>query len=109
MTLDKQDLLWFGMLRQGGADLSRPRSVRHYLYFRAQRRAEAAAAALDGGRLQVEVRPSGLRWVVVAVERAIVDEEWASAVRPQMVELAGRFGGGYDGWDADVAPRVGDA
>ncbi len=91
-------------LARSGADLSRPRQVRHYLYVADERTAVEAVDALaldydvevipcerDNGRLVVASRDEVVCIDVIAQSRCRF-EELARTLR----------GGDYDGWDAAI-------
>jgi regulator of RNase E activity RraB len=90
-----------------GADLSTPRNVRHCLYLHsAQVQADAAAAIVSHGWLVERRQPLPTHpndWLILTEYRNIIlDAEAVSAARATFEEIARRFGGEYDGWDASL-------
>lgn len=96
-----------------GSDLSKPHHTIHYLYFKSNDRAHAAAAelrALGYEILRVERAPAPLlkrlfgpkEFSCIAEAHAVPSEEAVFATTDRMNELAARHGGAYDGWEADI-------
>jgi hypothetical protein len=103
-----KDLLVLDQLRQAGADLTVPRHVLHYLYFAEGFAAEAAAA---------QAAAHGFETATTEPEPAAGVEAWSvrcerhdhtlsmDDVRDTtdfFEDLAARFGGSYDGWEASA-------
>ena len=89
-----------------GADLDEPRHVMHYLYVLSEGAAYLAAAELVAAGWYVDVEgPVGGEddWLVLAEDLArVVDEPGLRETRLLLQELAERFVGEYDGWEASV-------
>jgi hypothetical protein len=83
---------------------TRPRMVLHYLYFPRQEAAAATTAELRGDGFATEERrgADGINWLVLARHQIVPSEEAIARVRDVMEALARRFGGEYDGWEAEV-------
>lgn len=99
--------LVLAQLRALGADLSKPRDVRHYLYFPEDARAQAAADELHelGYEVIVELTPGGAEtaqnpWCVIASAERVADEQTVPAETSRMSDVASRLAGEYDGWEA---------
>jgi regulator of RNase E activity RraB len=89
-------------LREGGADLSKPQKLEHYLLFPMASMAQAAARELERTRYRVVVEPdeeaeSG--WSVVAGHEVLIEVGRLRQLRAQMEALARGHGGEYDGWN----------
>jgi hypothetical protein len=91
-------------LRQAGADLSQPRPVDHFLYFRSERSARHVVALLagTGGTLELGQPMLGGRWSVQLTVPMVITLERITAMRAQLESLAADNGGEYDGWGAPV-------
>jgi hypothetical protein len=105
------DRLIVDELRKAGADLSQPRDVRHYFYFPSARSAESAAEELsrDGFRVEPPLQTgasgeSANPWKVLATTQSVVSVERVRWTSIFCRELAYRFGGEYDGWEAAAKP-----
>jgi hypothetical protein len=87
-------------------DLSKARSIAHYLYFSTKRRACQAAARLRREGLSSEVRLSveGESWLVLA--RRAVTEVGQTATeirrREHLEAVAEELEGEYDGWEVEL-------
>ena len=93
-------------LRAAGADLSRAREVRYYLYLPSEDQANEVADRVADRHRSVEVAPSanGSEWLVLVTEIAIVDEATMAARREEFETAVAGAGGEYDGWEAAVDP-----
>jgi hypothetical protein len=93
-------------LARVGADLSRPRDTRFYLYFAEAGDAEAAAEALAPEfETEVELREEidhHERWRLVAWRDMVVGEREIARVRKQLGDVAVRNWGSLGGWEAAV-------
>ncbi len=88
-----------------GADLTVPRHVIHYLYFRTKTAAESAAFALRGEgyvtRADQRLSPhTRAPWPVVAETIAVVNDQTVAQTRAALTALAELHDGEYDGWEA---------
>jgi hypothetical protein len=93
-------------LRAAGADLSRAREVRYYLYLPTQDQANEVAdrVATSGRSIEVTPAATGSDWLVLVTEIAIVDEATMAARREEFETAVAEAGGEYDGWEAAVDP-----
>ena len=101
------DRLSLKQLRRGGADLSRPRHILHFLYFADEEAARAAGEVLSVGAYEVEVNPPDeqvAEWVVRAETTRVIDETTVSVYRRFFEQVASEHGGEYDGWEAATKP-----
>jgi hypothetical protein len=101
------DLLVLAELQKNGANLSQPRDLVHYLYVPSQDAAEKAADELRGLGYTAEAKPAaGVQpddsnpWLVLANFDAVVDQERVRWERARFDELAAKYRGDYDGWEA---------
>jgi hypothetical protein len=99
------DTVVLEQLREVGADLSKPRDARFYLYVRTGEDAEAAAASVREHGYEVEVSPAAGEltehpWLVLANRDLVVDEDSIEEARRLFDGLAERYSGDYDGWEA---------
>ena len=91
-----------------GSDLSKERHSIHYFAFGDQDDALAAGRELRKMGFRVEfgrelkARPESRRWPVLADRTEVIDEEVIGALRVSLTRLAKRFGGEYDGWEAQA-------
>jgi regulator of RNase E activity RraB len=89
-----------------GADLSEPRDVRHYVYLKSEEQRRAAAEEARNAGWVVEEReplpayPND--WLVLASRNAVLSPVEVATSRSAFDELATKFGGEYDGWEAAV-------
>jgi hypothetical protein len=90
-------------LRQSSRRMG-PHVVLHYLYFPHQQGAVAAAAEFRNSGFATEERlgADGINWLVLARHEIVPSEEAIARIRQVMEDLAGRYGGEYDGWEADA-------
>lgn len=91
-------------LRRAGADLARPRSVRHYLYLPSQQAATDLAEALGRDGFHVHVSRSSGAWLALAQHTAIVTRDAIGGVRERLSDLVASLAGVYDGWEATIRP-----
>lgn len=101
------DRITLSALLAHGADLSAPRHVLHYLYVDSrERQAEAGALIASSGWEVTEPEPLPdypAQWLVRAErEGAVLTPELVSGSRRLFEDLADRFEGEYDGWEASV-------
>jgi regulator of RNase E activity RraB len=90
-----------------GADLTQPRHVLHYLYVGSEEHRRAAAEEARALGWEVD-EPDPLpeypdSWLVLAQRQGVVltPDEVVSA-RRAFSDLAGRYEGEYDGWEASL-------
>lgn len=86
------------------SDASTPHSIAHFLYLPAEENAAAIAGELARlGFIVQELPPEQDEdWLVLARHEIVPTETAIIATRAQLTELAERFGGNYDGWEAEV-------
>ncbi len=103
------DLLVLAELQKAGADLTQARDLVHYLYLPSEDVAETAAAELHALGYTAEVKPAaGAKagdanpWLVLANVEAVVDRDRVRWERARFDELAAKYAGDYDGWEAAV-------
>ena len=89
-----------------GVDLRRTTTVTFALYFPTESGAQSAAAALqrEGWPAPVLERPEepGGSWQVTIVRQMVPTLSGLDSVGLALSPVAQRFGGEYDGWEADV-------
>ena len=95
-----------GALSDAGADLGRPRQIRHYLYFDSEHAAREGARHVAADDRSIEVRPSadGQTWLVLVTHEGMVDAEGIAALRKELETAAASHDGEYDGWEAAATP-----
>jgi regulator of RNase E activity RraB len=95
-----------GALEDAGADLARPREIRHYLYFDSERSAREGARHVASNDRTIEVRPGadGRTWLVLVTHEGIADPEAIAALREELQTAAASHDGEYDGWEAAATP-----
>jgi rhodanese-related sulfurtransferase len=99
------DDLVLDQLRGLGADLTKPRDARFYLYLRTEEDAGAAAEALRAEGYATVAEPSATPggehpWLVPASRDMVVDADTIADARRLFGDLAERYSGDYDGWEA---------
>lgn len=110
-TPEQFDQLTLDQLRKLGADLSRPREVRHYLYLPNEEASRDAMEILKDKGFVIDEPPSAdpddgssNPWAVVATCQAVTNIETLAEARVLFKGIAARSGGEYDGWEADSKP-----
>jgi hypothetical protein len=103
-----EDLRLLDLLRgEHGADLSRPRNVRLFMFFPSEALAFEAGKLLHSGRFNVVgLEPSGPdeRWGVRAEGRLQVDHVNVADFRGRFEGVARSFGGTLERWEASATP-----
>ena len=91
-------------MRKAGANLSKATEVNFYLYFKERRAADSAAAHADVDPLVATVRPgaNASSWLCLVSGQMVPDEAAIHTTAIRLLDLAKRFGGEYDGWEAAV-------
>ena len=102
-----KDMLVLKQLMDVGADLSAPRHVLYFLYFNDRANAEAAAseatASAFASKVSEPIPENPESWKVVCERHSYVLS--MEAVRDNtnyFEQLAARFSGDYNGWEASV-------
>jgi len=92
-------------LRKAGGDLAKPTEVNYYLYFHDRTAADSAAAHAGAGPLVATVRRAGddSAWLCFVSGTMVPSEAAIHAHTVRLVEIAQRYGGEYDGWEAALA------
>lgn len=101
------DQLVVRQLRGLGADLSKPRHVRHFLYFEHERDARAAADVIAEGDYDVSVAAPGgdeASWTVVGEGYRVVGADTVAGFRTFFEHVCERHHGEYDGWEPAAKP-----
>lgn len=77
--------------------------LEHYLYFPTESAARAAACELEiaGYVTKRRLAAIGDSWLVLAIPQDGAGDP--SIARPFLEEVAGRFDGEYDGWEAQIS------
>jgi hypothetical protein len=91
----------------GGADLSKPRHVIHFLLFADEADARTAQDEIGEGSWSTRIEPPTealAEWSVRVDGERILGSETIAAFRTQFDEVARRHGGEYDGWEAAAKP-----
>jgi len=106
-------------LRKAGSNLSRPTEITYYLYVPAESDAREVAALLNKHNLQATVEKptgtglaetvakavdgsSGDSWGIITVTKDVPSLENVRTARALFEDLARRYHGEYDGWEAAV-------
>jgi hypothetical protein len=100
--LDRETL---DAMKAHGADLTKPTEISFYLYFPAEDDAENAAAALRRSGYTAEVRPplpDFDEWLCYATREMVPSATGIDHARSELESLANRFGGDFDGWEAEI-------
>jgi hypothetical protein len=106
LSKNAADQAILAQLRAAGADLTKPRNLRHHLYFHDEARARRVASQLDGRyRTSVAVANDGSADWQVTAEKVMVVSLATIAPEEQMFDrVATAAGGTYDGWEAAAKP-----
>jgi hypothetical protein len=103
-----EDLRLLDLLREEhGADLTRPRSVRLFMYFPSEKLAFEAGKLLHSGRFNVvglEPAEPEERWGVRAEGRLQLDHVNVGDFRGRFEGVARSFGGTLERWEASAKP-----
>ena len=103
-------------MASGGADMSKPAHITHFLYFPTMNGANSAAEQLRlTGFQNVRVdrcAPASLwqrffgpkSFSCIGETRVIPSEAVVFAATDRMTMLAKKYGGDYDGWEASIEP-----
>ena len=83
---------------------SKPCPIRFFLYFSSKDAAAKSANELCKEGFTVEVISSigKLKWLCLALKIMIPETAALAYLRGSMVELAMKYGGKYDGWEAEI-------
>lgn len=103
--VDPLDLRTIQALKDTGSDLSRRTDVIHYLYFQTEQDARGARRELRALGFQVQASPPDDRlreWSLSAFRDMIVSIKTITSTRLVLADLAARYQGEYDGWEARV-------
>lgn len=100
------DLSVIDQLRDHGADLSKARHVKAYIYFRTKPDAERAAADLasEGFRGSLGSNEAEDSWLATVELEIVVSAESIADLSTCLQAVADRHHGDYDGWEASAAP-----
>jgi hypothetical protein len=99
------DKLVIETLAQHGADLSKARHLRAYLYLPSEEAADAARATLADEGFDVTVtQPKRRSWLALAHREMVVNAEAIADLRARLDAVAGTHGGDFDGWEASPQP-----
>jgi regulator of RNase E activity RraB len=98
-------------LQQNGADITKPREILHYLYFPSEDLARNAVEELsksgyeDSEKLSMHSTADAAKpWVVIGRKETVVNAKTIADMRMHFTEIAHRYRGDYDGWEAAVTP-----
>jgi len=94
-------------LRSLGADLSKPRHVRHFLYFDSEADARAAAEDVHAAHYDVSVTaPTDdvAQWMVVGEGYRVIGADTVAGFRALFEQIAADHRGEYDGWEPASKP-----
>ena len=104
---EEADGLALRQLATRGADLSKPRHVIHFLLFEDEANARTAEEEIGEGSWSTRIEPPTealAEWSVRVDGERIVRAETIAAFRAQFEEIAKRYSGEYDGWEASAKP-----
>jgi regulator of RNase E activity RraB len=102
-----KDLLVLSHLLKAGADLTAPRHVLYHLYFTDRAAAETAASAATASgfaaRIREPIPEDPNHWGVVCERKSyVLSMDIVRENTDYFEELATRFEGVYDGWEASA-------
>jgi hypothetical protein len=90
-----------------GADLAKPRHVRHFLFFEHERDARAAADEIAEADYDVSVIAPGddePSWTVVGQGYRVIGADTVAGFRAYFEHVSERHRGEYDGWEPAAKP-----
>lgn len=93
-------------LKESGSVMTLPHEVTFWMYFPTRVDAEKAAEVARKEQFEVEVgkSDSSSDWHCSAAKMMVPTHEAVSEHIEHFKEVASKFNGEYDGWDADVDP-----
>jgi hypothetical protein len=94
-------------LRSLGADLTKPRHVRHFLYFDREGDARAAAEEIHAANWDVSVTAPNdeiEQWTVVGEGYRVIGADTVAGFRALFEQVAADHQGEYDGWEPASKP-----
>jgi hypothetical protein len=94
-------------LRGLGADLTRPRHVRHFIYFQEEGFARRAAEQIEKADYSATVTAPGddvPTWTVMAEGFRVIGEDTVPGFRAWFEHVAADYNGEYDGWEPATKP-----
>ena len=94
-------------LRGLGADLTRPRHVRHFIYFEEEGFARRAAEQIENADYSTTVTSPSDEvpyWTVMAEGFRVIGEDTVPGFRAWFEHVAADFNGEYDGWEPATKP-----
>lgn len=105
-SLSALDSATLRQLRAAGADLAKATDVINYLYFPKEANARQAGQELVRSGYRIRSSPSEVTgdYLLVAERELVPSPENVAALRRTMEDIASRFKGDYDGWEAAVTP-----
>jgi regulator of RNase E activity RraB len=105
------DVQLVAQLQQNGADITKPREILHYLYFPSEDLARNTVEQLSKSGYEASEKLSkhstadaAKPWVVIGRRETVVNEKTIADMRMHLTEIAHRYHGDYDGWEAAVTP-----
>ena len=86
-------------------NLSKPCPISFFLYFSSEDAATRSANELRNNDFTVDVVSSigKLKWLCLASKDMIPETTTLATLRGNMVELAYKYGGEYDGWETEIS------
>lgn len=105
-----RDAELFSQLDRLKPDLSKPRHTVFYLYFPSREQAEAADVGLAGSSLgsessfATEIAEAEREWRLKAEAVMVVNPERIASLRRELIVVAAKNGGEYDGWETAATP-----
>jgi len=103
-AMDAADLQSVNKLKQAGSNLEKPHVLEFHLNMATEQEAKLAQRELNAqGYRTATLGPDGQNpgWLLVSTKSLVPSPEELAAQRAQMTELAGKYNGHYNGWDAD--------
>jgi hypothetical protein len=84
---------------------SKPCPISFYLYFPSEECAKKSASELQAEQYEVDVVLStgSSKWLCLATKKMIPETPSLVELRGRMIALAFKYGGEYDGWEAEIS------
>ena len=92
------------VLRRLDSNLDKPRRVDFYLYFATKADAERARIELVGFGFSVQSHRAATSssWLCLSSKEMAPDQAELMRWRKKLTQLAGEFGGTFDGWETEI-------
>ena len=93
------------------SDVTAPHVVKHFLYFPSEQAAKKIGTVLRAQGFEVNDSLGTIygRWMVIATSEVVPSFDKICELRTLLSSIANELGGEYDGWEAEVQWKKGQA